>query len=156
VQQNYYLVPDVGYFSTVKSPTPLSAVAAEAVQEMRTKPDTAPIIPKTSYGINMEPRIFNQDIQSNAASGEDYDLAMIVRGSFFRKDWGVARSELQNFLQAAQTHPAVTRARFYLGQCRYFLGDVSTALTDFLAVQPIYPVEASNWVQAALAKMGSP
>ena len=153
-QQSTYLAPDSGYFSTVKTPTPLSSRAAEAVEEMRNKPEVAPVIPKSSYGINMEPRVFNQDVQSNAASGEDYELAMIVRGSFFRKDWGVARGELQKYLATTRSPAAAARARFYLGQCGYFLGDVKTALNDFMAVHPLYPEEAAGWVQASLAKIG--
>jgi hypothetical protein len=153
-QQNTYLDPDSGYFSTVRSPSPLSTAAAEASESLRSRTEPAPVIPKSSYGINMEPRVFNQDIQSNIVSGEDYDLAMIVRGSFFRKDWGVARVELQRYLSVPHSQSAAARARFYLGQCCYFMGDMRAALNEFMAVHALYPDEAASWVQAALAKTG--
>jgi tetratricopeptide (TPR) repeat protein len=153
-QQNTYLDPDAGYFSTVRSPSPLSAAAAQAAESVRNRPQVAPVIPQTSYGINMEPRVFNQDIQSNIASGEDYDLALIVRGPFFRKDWGVARTALEQYLSVSHSQNAAARAHFYLGQCYYFLGDARAALNEFMAVHTMYPDEAANWVQAALAKAG--
>jgi tetratricopeptide (TPR) repeat protein len=153
-QQNTYLDPGPGYFSTVRTPSPLSTEAAQAVESLRNRPQTAPVIPQSSYGINMEPRVFNQDIQNNAASGEDYDLALIVRGSFFRKDWGIARMELERYLSVSHSQNAAARAHFYLGQCYYFMNDARNALNEFMAVHAQYPDEAASWVQAALAKTG--
>jgi TolA-binding protein len=103
----------------------------------------------------MEPRVFNQDVQNNAASGEDYDLAVIVRGPFFRKDWGVARVELQRYLSVPHSQNAAARAHFYLGQCHYFTGDARSALSEFMSVHSLFPDEAASWVQAALAKAGA-
>jgi hypothetical protein len=153
-QQSTYLDPGSGYFSTVRSPSPLSAESAKVVESLRNQPEVAPVIPKSIYGISVEPRAFNQDIQSNAASGEDYELALIVRGSFFRKSWGTARAELQQYLSVPRSQNAAIRARFYLGQCYYFLGDARFALNEFMAVHSFYPDEVTSWVQAALAKTG--
>jgi hypothetical protein len=153
-QQNTYLDPGSGYFSAVRSPSPLSAESAQVAESLRNQTETAPVVPKSTFGINMEPRVFNQDIQSNTASGEDYDLAVIVRGPFFRKDWGVARVELQRYLSVPHSQNAAVRAHFYLGQCYYFTGDARSALNEFMAVHALFPDEAASWVQAALAKAG--
>jgi hypothetical protein len=153
-QQSVYIDPGSGYFSTVRTPTRLSAEAAQAVESMRGRPQVAPVIPPSASNINIEPRVFNQDIQSNASSGEDYDLAFIVRNSFFRKDWGVACMELERYLSCSPSLNAAARARFYLGQCYYFLGNARAALNEFIAVRTQYPDEAAGWVQAALAKTG--
>jgi hypothetical protein len=153
-QQKNYLDPGAGYFSTVRSPSPLSAESAQVAESLRNRTETAPVIPKSSFGINMEPRVFNQDVQSNAVSGEDYDLAVIVRGSFFRKDWGIARIELQRYLSVPHSQNAAARAHFYLGQCYYFMDDARSALNEFMAVHSLFPDEAASWVQAALAKAG--
>jgi tetratricopeptide (TPR) repeat protein len=153
-QQQTYLDPGSGYFSTVRSPSPLSAESAQVAESLRNRTETAPVVPKSSFGINMEPRVFNQDVQNNAASGEDYDLAVIVRGSFFRKDWGIARIELQRYLSVSHSQNAAARAHFYLGQCYYFLGDARSALNEFMSVHSLFPDEAASWVQAALAKTG--
>jgi hypothetical protein len=152
-QSNTYIEPGSGYFSTVRTPSPLTAEASQAVQSLQNRPERAPVVPKSSYGINVEPRVFNQDIQ-NTASGEDFDLSTIVRGSFFRKDWAVARADLQQYLSSGRSAATAARARFYLGQCCYFLGDAKAALNEFMAVHPVYPVEAAVWVQAALSKIG--
>jgi TolA-binding protein len=153
-QQKTYLDPGSGYFSAVRSPSPLSAESAQVAESLRNQVETAPVIPKSSFGINMEPRVFNQDVQSNAVSGEDYDLAVIVRGSFFRKDWGIARVELQRYLSVPHSQNAAVRAHFYLGQCYYFTNDARSALNEFMAVHTLFPDEAASWVQAALAKAG--
>jgi tetratricopeptide (TPR) repeat protein len=153
-QKNTYLDPDPGYFSTVRSPSPLSAEAAQITESLRNPTQVAPVIPQSSYGIKMEPRVFNQDIQSNVASGEDYDLALIIRDSFFRKEWGVARTVLERYLSVSHSQNAAARAHFYLGQCYYFMGNAQAALNEFMAVHAMYPDEAASWVQAALAKTG--
>jgi tetratricopeptide (TPR) repeat protein len=151
-QQSTYLDPGSGYFSTVRSPSPLSAEAAAVAEAFRNQTEPAPVIPRSSYGINMEPRVFNQDVQSNIASGEDYELALIVRGSFFSKNWGVACMELERYLAVSHSQNAAVRARFYLGQCYYFMGNARAALNEFMAVHTLYPDEVASWVQAALAK----
>jgi tetratricopeptide (TPR) repeat protein len=153
-QQNTYLDPGSGYFSTVRSPSPLSAAAAQVAESVRSQSQSAPVIPPSSYGIKMEPRVFNQDIQSNVASGEDYDLALIIRGPFFSKNWGVARTALERYLSVSHSQNAAARAHFYLGQCYYFLGSAQAALNEFMSVHTLYPDEAASWVQAALAKTG--
>lgn len=153
-QQKTYLDPGAGYFSTVRTPSPLSAESAQVAESLRTQTEPAPVVPKSSFGINMEPRVFNQDVQNNAASGEDYDLGVIVRGSFFRKDWGIARMELQRYLSVPHSQNAAARAHFYLGQCYYFTEDARSALNEFMAVHSLFPDEVASWVQAALAKTG--
>jgi hypothetical protein len=153
-QQSAYLDPGAGYFSTVRSLSRLSAEAAKVAEFVRNQPRPAPVIPQSPARTWLEPRVFNQDLQPNAAPGEDYDLAQIVRGPFFRKDWKTARFALERYLSAAHSQNAVTRARFYLGQCCYFLGDARAALNEFTAVHTMYPEEAASWLQAALAKTG--
>ncbi|MDR1468417.1 MAG: hypothetical protein LBT00_03915 [Spirochaetaceae bacterium] len=153
-QQQTYLAPGSGYFSTVKSPSSLSAESAQVVESLRNRTEAAPVVPKSSFSGNMEPRVFNQDVQSTATSGEDYNLGVIVRGAFFRKDWGVARMELQRYLLTTHSPNAAARARFYLGQCYYFSGDARSALNEFTAVHALFPNEAAAWVQAALSKAG--
>jgi hypothetical protein len=151
-QQNNYLEPGVGYFSTLKSPSPLTAESAQAVESLRNRLGAAPVVPKNNPVASREPRVFNQDIQNNATSGEDYDLAMIVRGPFFRKDWGIARVELERYLSVSRSPNVVVRARFYLGQCHYFMGNAREAVNEFMSVHSLFPDEAEGWVQAALAK----
>jgi hypothetical protein len=152
-QQDTYLVPGAGYFSTVRSRSPLSAEAAKVAEFVRNLSPSAPVVPQSSAA-RLEPRVFNQDLQAHAASGEDSDLALIVRDSFFRKDWGTARLALERYLSAAHSQNAVTRARFYLGQCYYFQGDAQSALNEFAAVHTMYPDEAASWIQASLSKTG--
>jgi hypothetical protein len=153
-QQNTYLDPGAGYFSTLRSLSPLTAEAAKVAESMHNQSPSAPVIPRSPNSRRPEPRVFNQDLQTNAAPGEDYDLGLIVRGPFFRKEWSAARSALEQYLATARSQNAVTRARFYLGQCYYFLGDARAALNEFTAVHTTYPDEAASWLQAALAKTG--
>jgi hypothetical protein len=154
-QQDTYLDPGAGYFSTVRSLSPLTAEAAKVAESIRNWLPPAPVIPPSPPSTaRLEPRVFNQDIQSNAARGEDYDLALIVRGPFFRKEWSTARFALEQYLSAGHSQNAVMRARFYLGQCCYFLDDARSALNEFAAVHTAYPNEAAGWLQAALAKAG--
>jgi hypothetical protein len=99
-----------------------------------------------------EPRIFNRDMR---LSGEpdDRKLAAIVQGPFMWRNWQTARSELSVYLAETANGEAAARARFYLGQSNYFIGDIRAALSEFLKLQQFYPDEVSMWIQACLNKI---
>jgi hypothetical protein len=95
------------------------------------------------------PRAFNQDLET-PAGGEEHTLRSIVQGSFSRKEWETARDELIRYLALPRSSLPEARARFYLGQCRYFTGAYRESLFEFLSVQSHYPAEAAGWIQSAL------
>jgi hypothetical protein len=100
-----------------------------------------------------EPRVFNRDMQS-PSEPDDKRLSQIIQGPFMWRDWQQARSQLTDFIVSASNSAAVERARFYLAQCWYFIGDIRTALSSFLKLQPIFPDEISIWIQASLNRIG--
>ena len=69
------------------------------------------------------------------------------------RDWQAARSDLTDFIVEAANSAAESRARFYLAQCWYFIGDIRMALSAFLKLQQVYPDEAELWIQACLNKL---
>jgi hypothetical protein len=99
-----------------------------------------------------EPRVFNRDMQASADAAE-IRLGAIVQGPFTWRDWLVARSDLAGFLAGNPPSATAYRARFYLAQCDYFLGDIRSALSEFLKLQQVYPDEVSMWIQACLDKI---
>ena len=99
------------------------------------------------------PRAFNQDLNNESGGGEDYALSRIVRGSFLARDWDTARTELTRYLGLPRSPSPEGRARFYLGQANYYLGDFRAALFEFLSVEKTYPIEAGEWIQAALSML---
>jgi hypothetical protein len=100
-----------------------------------------------------EPRIFNSDMQVASGGPDDKRLALIVQGPFMWRDWQAARSDLTEFIVETTNSSAESRARFYLAQCWYFIGDIRMALSLFLKLQPVYPDETELWVQACLNKL---
>lgn len=107
------------------------------------------------------PRVFVRDISAQAvaatpaaAAGEEQALASIVRGPFAARDWESAKDELAAFLSAPRKSETTARAKFYLGQCSYFLRQPEDGLFEFVAFQAMYPGEASGWIQASLDMMG--
>jgi TolA-binding protein len=100
-----------------------------------------------------EPRVFNKDMQNSASNEDDYQLALIVQGPFMWRNWQAARSSLMQFMAVTRGDAPFFRAHFYLGQCYYFLGDIRSALTEFLGLQQQYPDEVAAWIQACLTKM---
>jgi hypothetical protein len=144
------VLPGAGYFSTIAAPSLLSPEARAATQGVEAKP--MPVIPKSAVPITkMDPRVFNQDIQGVANGGEEYELMGIVRSSFLQKNFGNARTELLDFVSSNIGTYTKARARYYLGQCCYFLGDYQEALVEFSFVQGYYPDECDTWIRASLA-----
>ncbi|MDR0409378.1 MAG: hypothetical protein LBH18_03165 [Spirochaetaceae bacterium] len=99
-----------------------------------------------------EPMVFNRDTQISN-DPDDYRLALIVQGPFMWGDWTAARDRLTEFIINAPNSGAADRARFYLAQCWYFIGDIRMALSTFLKLQQIYPEEAAVWIQSSLNKL---
>jgi hypothetical protein len=99
------------------------------------------------------PRAFSQDLNNSSGGGEDYMLSRIVRGSFLARDWETARTELNRYLGLPRSPSPEGRARFYLGQANYYLGDFRAALFEFLSVEKTHPIEAGEWIQAALSML---
>jgi TolA-binding protein len=69
------------------------------------------------------------------------------------RNWQAARTALTQYLSVQRQTPALSRARFYVGQCYNFLGDTRSALTEFLGLQQQFPDEIETWTQACLGRM---
>ena len=123
----------------------LSPQAAKALANIPAQPQAAAELKR--------PRAFARDLDTSPSGGEDYALTSIVRGPFFAKNWEAAREELARFLALRRSPEAAARARFYLGQCYYFLQRPREGLFEFLAIQDRYPAEAREWIQASLDMM---
>ena len=122
----------------------LSAEAARALESLGL---TAP-----KRSSPKEAQIFAEDLEAGG-EGEGYILGSIVKDSFSGKDWTSAGEKLSSFLSLPRTEAAEARARFYLGQCRYFSYMPREALFEFLKAQPVYPGETAGWIQATLTMM---
>ncbi|MDR0663474.1 MAG: hypothetical protein LBF80_05275 [Spirochaetaceae bacterium] len=99
-----------------------------------------------------EPRVFNRDMRTSSEP-EDHRLSLIVQGPFMWRDWQAARAQFSDFIVSASNKAAAERARFYLAQCWYFIGDIRTALSSFLKLQSVFPDEISIWIQASLNRI---
>jgi TolA-binding protein len=100
----------------------------------------------------MFPAAFPEDLEKTG-SGEEYQLALIVQGSFGNQSWNKAVEELRRFLDLPRSGKGEHKARFYLGQCYYFTGKNREALFEFLAAQEQFPNEANPWLQAVLQRL---
>jgi len=132
-------VPGMNAYNETPPPVQLSAEAAKALGSA----------PAQREVVLKKPRVFARDMEI-AAAGDEHTLSSIVNGSFGAKNWGVARDELIRFLLLPRNPEITARARFYLGQCYYFLRQNREGLFEFLAVRDRYPAEAMDWIQASL------
>ncbi|MDR0540080.1 MAG: hypothetical protein LBG74_06225 [Spirochaetaceae bacterium] len=102
----------------------------------------------------MEARVFNEDRQQHPEGSENYELSQIVQRYIMWRNWNDGRGALMKFLTERRRSAAVeSRAHFYLGECAYFLGIYREALSEFVAVQYVFPDETAAWVQACLSKL---
>jgi TolA-binding protein len=135
-------LPVLGAHAEIPSPRELSPEAAKALEELPVRP--APDVTLRS------PRVFARDLTVPQAGGEDSALFSIVNGAFAARNWEAARNELVRFLSLPRSPDVQARARFYLGQCYYFLRQPREGLFEFLAIQDRHPTEAMVWIQASL------
>jgi hypothetical protein len=137
------------------------ATVDEAARSRRGNPSAVETYPTyRSYPIQAEdslilkePRVFNRDMQLSAGDADDRRLAAIIQGPFMWRDWQAARADLTDYIVEAANSDAESRARFYLAQCWYFIGDIRMALSAFLKLQRVYPDESELWVQACLNRL---
>jgi hypothetical protein len=120
----------------------LSAEAAGLLEDLGRPPKSLPL---------MAPRVIAGDLDEEAGGGEEYGLRSIIRDSFEKKDWERCRGELQRFLALPRSGNTEARARFYLGQCYYFLNLQRESLFEFLEANDSYPSESAEWIRAVLA-----
>ncbi|MDR2110304.1 MAG: hypothetical protein LBP32_03255, partial [Spirochaetaceae bacterium] len=140
-------IPETGGLSEIPIPTPLSLEAAKAVAEIPVNREKPPAAEK-------RPRIFSQDLEK-PAGGEEYTLRSIAQGAFAEQNWEAAEEAFLHYLSLPRSGASEARARFYLGQAYYFSGKLREALFEFLFIQSYYPEEASEWVQAIIAKLAN-
>jgi hypothetical protein len=101
-------------------------------------------------GLLKKPRVFTQDLET-PSGGEEHLLRSIVQGPFSKKDWAAAKDELIRYLALPRSSLPEARARFYLGQCRYFTGAYRESLFEFLLAESGYPAESAEWIQSVLS-----
>jgi len=136
-------VSGTGSYIETPAPVELSPEATEALNDL----------PSQSAHKLKSPRVFARDLE--AASGEDYTLSVVIKGPFSAKNWEAAKDELIKFLSLPRRPEVSARARFYLGQCWYFLQQPREGLFEFLAIQDHYPAEAMEWIQASLESINA-
>jgi len=100
-----------------------------------------------------KPRAFIRDLEVTQPEGDEYALISIVRGPFATRKWDEARIEFIKFIALAGNQETKARARFYLGQCFYFLELPREGLEEFLAIRERFPSEAEEWIQALVEMM---
>ena len=138
-------VPGMNAYSSAPPAMELSAQAAKALGSIQSGPAAPPSLKNA--------RVFARDLEEIPVGGDDYTLSAIIKGPFSSKNWEAARDELVRFLALPRFPETGSRARFYLGQCWYFLKYPREGLFEFLAIQGRYPAESMEWIQASLDMM---
>ncbi len=123
----------------------LSAEAAEAeksflaaIPDVRSNPMRLTILP--------------QD-RGEPSDGESMTLYYILRETLIPGDWDRADEYLRNFLSVPHSRSASDRARFYLGQTRYFREEYREAFMDFLQTEERYYTRTQPWLRASLDRL---
>ena len=132
---------------------PLPLVSVQTVN-----PGASPYVEISRPAVEVEPkkpRAFVRDLEAVQPEGDEYALISIVRGPFAARKWDEARIEFIKFIALNGSQETKTRARFYLGQCYYFLEQPREGLSEFLAIRERFPSEAEEWIQALVGMLNS-
>jgi hypothetical protein len=127
-------------------PVPLSPRAENAVSGIKPSKNFS----KTPF---KSPRAFKDDMAAPSGGGEEYMLKNIVQSHFLSRNWKETCENLTEFLSLPRSSSVENRARFYLGQSLYYLGNYREALFEFLLIRDVLPDESGEWVQASLSAM---
>ena len=111
--------------------------------EMFTQAET-PTRPDTELAGLKRPRAFLRDLEARVATTDDAALVSIVRGSFLARNWEAASNQLLLFLAVPRSPETQVRARFYLGQCWYYLYMPREGLLEFMSIQNNHPAEVAE------------
>lgn len=97
----------------------------------------------------LEPYIFEEDMIS-PAGGDEWLLFEILRTTFIKNDYNGYLKAIKSFLAQNRSSEVVTRAKFYQGECYYFLGKYQAALNVFLELDEALPVLSRKWCESSL------
>jgi hypothetical protein len=138
-------VPGMDTFTEIPARQELSPEVEKALENLYAAKNKTPAAQKSPF-------IFPGDL-AETGGGEEYALRHIIQKYFSPGDWENCRNEMIQFLSLPRSRSSEIRARFYLGQCYYFLGEERKGLFEFLEVKPDYPAEAGAWIDASLKKL---
>jgi len=140
-------VPGVSAYNEIPNPMELSPLAAKVLGPPLLS------VPAQQESALKNPRVFARDMETSPQEVEEFALSSVVNGNFAGKNWEAAKEGLIRFLALPRKPEVTERARFYLGQCYYFLRRPREALFEFLAIRDKYPAESMDWIQASLKMM---
>ena len=87
------------------------------------------------------------------SGGEEAALKSILDAHLESENWQDLAADLSQFLSLRRTEEVTARARFYLGEASFFLGNYSDALESFLLARKAYPAKAAEWIQKTLKRL---
>lgn len=90
---------------------------------------------------------------TGGSGGEEAALKSILDSNFSSENWEGLQAELSRFLSLRRAENVAARARFYLGEAHYFLGNYRRAIEEFLLMRDAYPAKAGEWIQKALKRL---
>ena len=142
-------VDDAGWLArnpVPASPSPLQPATREAVTELlaRTPADGSGRPSRPEPVVLPQHRVVD-------GRGAFRTLTEIVTTEFTRGDWAPAAERLQDLLRTPLDDTLEREARFYLGQARYFSGQIQRAFMEFLLAGngELY-AESRIWIDAIL------
>ena len=139
--------------STGSALLPLVSVqtATRWIDSSMESPPPEPVLPPQPK----KPRAFVRDLEALPEGGDEYALVSVVRGPFADRNWEAARIEFIKFIALPGSLETKIRAKFYLGQCYYFLNEPREGLSEFLSIRDKFPIETEEWIQALIGIMGN-
>ncbi|MCF7927629.1 MAG: hypothetical protein K9L68_00950 [Spirochaetales bacterium] len=118
-------------------------------------PETAKAVARVLETISLkkprapEPVLLPED-RGESPAGDAYTLQRILKSSFEKRDWESVKDSLYTFLSLNRQTKIEARARFYLGQALFFLGEYRPAAMELLLARKNYYVETEQWLDAVI------
>lgn len=131
-----------GELARIPAPQSLTPPTREALDKILVSAGEQP--PPT-----MEPVILPSERVLDAR-GTAATLTEIVQEQFSKGNYRESASLLSNLLSITLEPDLAARARFYLGQSKYFTGEYRNAFLSFLLAEQRYHTEATPWMDRIL------
>ncbi|MAG13306.1 MAG: hypothetical protein CMN78_01790 [Spirochaetales bacterium] len=91
-------------------------------------------------------------LPEDASEGILHDM---LQSSFSTQDWPGAKDILIDFLKIRRPDNIEQRARFYLGQCQFFLGNYQESFLEFVFAEEGYYGEAQQWIDTLIDRLST-
>ncbi|MBN1898753.1 MAG: tetratricopeptide repeat protein, partial [Spirochaetes bacterium] len=143
--ENLSLIPD-GNYTTVAVGIKEEQKPEPVIEEKKEEPvEEKPVIKKV---VKPKPKV-----KKKKAVDYSVKLEKVIHDYYYKSEYEKAVKDLNWILKKSSSQRVKNKANLFLGKSYFYTGEYKKALNIFIILKPVYPDEASFWIQQVLRKL---